>query len=172
MGEEVKTTTQPQEPANNPQEPANTQEDYIKALADLKANSVSKEQYNKLKEDNQKLLQAIINGEKIEIDPAESKDIKTLRNELFNSEQPLSNLEYATKALELRSKLISEGKQDPFLPVGHQVTITNEDIEAAERVAECLQACIDYAAGDSTIFTNELQRIMKDAAPARGTKRK
>lgn len=159
-------------PEQNPLTENDQNADYIKALQELKQNTVSKDVYDKLKEDNTKLLKAIINGDQINVDESDSKDIKTLRNELFNSEQPLSNLEYATKVLELRSKLISEGKQDPFLPIGHQVTITNEDIEGAERVAQCLKQCIDYAAGDSSIFTNELQRIMKDAAPARGVQRK
>ena len=54
--------------------------------------------------------------------------------------------------------MIAEGKPDPFLPIGKQIMPTNEDIEAANRVAEVFQSCVDYAEGDSAVFTNELQR--------------
>lgn len=53
---------------------------------------------------------------------------------------------------------MAEGKPDPFLPVGNQIAPTDDDIAAAERVAKVLQECVDYADGDSAVFTNELQR--------------
>ena len=42
---------------------------------------------------------------------------------------------------------------------------TNEDYEAAQKVADAFQSCIDVAEGDPEIFTRELMRITKDAAP-------
>ena len=88
-----------------------------------------------------------------------------MRKELFNGDAQLTNLEYVTKALELRDQLIAAGKPDPFLPYGEKIAPTNEDVEAANRVAKVLRECVDYADGDSSIFTNELQRVMIDTAP-------
>lgn len=142
--------------------------DYIATIKELKETTVPKDQYAKLKEENKRLLQSVLNGEQIE-GAAESStpDVATLRKELFSGEAELTNLSYVTKALELRDQLIADGKPDPFLPVGHNIAPTNEDIEAANRVAKVLKECVDYADGDSAIFTSELQRVMIDTAPRR-----
>ena len=39
---------------------------------------------------------------------------------------------------------------------------TDDDVKTAEKVAQVLQECVDYAEGDSAVFTNELQRRMVD----------
>ena len=41
----------------------------------------------------------------------------------------------------------------------------NSDYEAAQRVADALQSCVEVADGDSEIFTRELMRITNDVAP-------
>lgn len=148
--------------------------DYIKAIQELKANSVPREQYSKLKDENSKLLKSIINGESDIITSTsanstivdEETKIKELRKDLFSgNSQHMSNLEYISKMLDLRNKVIEQGGQDPFLPHGSKVMPDNNDIECANRVATVLEECIEYAEGDSQIFTNELQRRMIDAAP-------
>jgi len=60
--------------------------------------------------------------------------------------------------LELRNTLIAKGERDPFLPYGSQIAPTPEDVEKAEKAAQIYQECIDYADGDSKLFTQELQR--------------
>lgn len=137
---------------------------YIEAIKEMKKNTVDKAAYDKLKEENTQLLTALVNGEKVEIESkVEPIDINKLRDDLFNKEN--SNLEYITKALQLRDELIARGEKDPFLPYGNKIMPTKEDVEAANRVAEKLKECIEYADGDSDIFTTELQRIMVDSAP-------
>ena len=141
--------------------------DYVQAIQELKANSVPKEQYAKLKAENSKLLNSIINGESVEADSLpEKQDIGELRKDLFSGID-LTNLEYVSKTLELRDALIEKGEPDPFLPYGHKYTPDNNDIETANKVATILKECVDYADGDSSIFTNELQRRMIDTAPKR-----
>ena len=90
------------------------------------------------------------------------EEIDDLRNELFNSPRELNNLEYITKAMELRDALIENGEPDPFLPVGKQISPTRDDIEGAEKVAQVYRECIEYADGDSEVFTNELMRRTRD----------
>lgn len=139
---------------------------YIEALREMKANSVNKAAYDKLKEENKQLLDALINGGQVTQElKKEPVDIDSLRKKLFNVETELSNLDYMKTALELREALLDQGSPDPFLPYGQNIAPTDEDIRTADRVAEAIKSCIDYADGDSEIFTNELQRIMVDTSP-------
>ena len=140
--------------------------DYIDQIKKLKENSVSRDDYDKLKADNKKLIDALANGTQIEskvehkIDAVEN--INNLRKKLFGKGNNLNNLEYCKTAVELRDALIENGNRDPFLPFGHNVVTTESDNESAERVASVLKECIEYADGDSDIFTNELQRRSVD----------
>lgn len=140
--------------------------DYIQAINDLKANTVDKAQYEKLKAENKKLLDSLISGQTPEIaKPVEKPDVNELRKELFNPENDLSNLKYVENMLKLRNALIENGERDPFLPIGEKVEITSDTVEKAQNVANLLQDCVDMSKGDSGIFTAELQRIMKDNGP-------
>ena len=133
-------------------------QDYVSAIKEIKENSVDRSKYDALKAENKKLLNAIVNGQEVEgqaNEPAQ-REPDAIRKELFGKEH--SNLEYAKLMLELRNSLISKGERDPFLPYGEQITPTLEDIEKAEKAAQIYQECIDYADGDSKLFTQELQR--------------
>lgn len=137
---------------------------YIEAIKEMKAKSVSRDAYDKLMADNKALLDAMINGGNIELpqEPApEPVDIQKLRNKLFSTENDLNNLEYAKTALEFRNAMIDQKGIDPFLPMGAKISPTAEDVQGAEKLATALQSCIDYADGDSQLFTQELMRITK-----------
>lgn len=144
--------------------------DYIEALKEMKNNTVDKATYEKLKDEHNKLLKSFINGEKLNVQQEEPVDIEELRNNLFNKES--SNLEYVTNALKLRDAIIEQGGKDPFLPYGEKIIPTDEDIATANRVAQVLKDTVEYANGDSAIFTTELQRIMVDTGPKPGGKRR
>ena len=142
--------------------------DYISAIKEMKANSVDKAAYDKLKEENKQLLDALINGGQVTQEiTKEPVNIDSLRKKLFSGEAELSNLDYMKTALELREALLDQGSPDPFLPYGQNIAPTDEDIRTADRVAEAIKSCIDYADGDSEIFTSELQRIMVDTSPVK-----
>lgn len=136
--------------------------DYVAAIQELQNNSVSKTQYEKLRTENKKLLDALVSGQKIDLPKEEKPDVDELRKKLFNKDANLSNLEYVDTALKLRNALIEKGERDPFLPVGDRVNETAEMYDIAQRVADGLQECVDFAEGDSGIFTAQLQRITKD----------
>ena len=139
--------------------------DYIAQIKNLKENSVSKDDYNKLKADNKKLIDALASGTQMDVvEPKVSAvdKINELRTKLFSKVTNLNNLEYCDIALQLRDALIENGERDPFLPFGHEVVATDSDYESANRVATVMKECIDYADGDSDIFTNELQRRTVD----------
>jgi len=135
--------------------------DYIAAINELKQNSVDRSKYDALKAENKKLLDSIVNGTEI-AQPAveDKKSTEELRAAYLKEDQ--SNLEYITNTLKLREAIMAEGKPDPFLPIGEQIMPTDEDVKTAEKVAQVLQECVDYAEGDSAVFTNELQRRLVD----------
>ena len=140
----------------------NTQ-DYLTAIKELKQNSVDRSDYDKLKAENKRLIQAVVNGQTVEGESKEEyRDVNVIRDELFNHEH--NNLEYIKLALELRNTLIAKGETDPFLPVGSQIAPTADDAEKAEKVAQVYQECIDYADGDSALFTQELMRRTNTSA--------
>lgn len=146
--------------------------DYIQQIEDLRANSVSRADYDKLKAEHNRAMNALINGGQIDTPKAEKVDKDALRKELFGQDSGLSNLEYWQKTLTLRQAIIDDGGNDPFLPYGQKIAPTAEDVEAANRVAKVVQECIDYADGDSRIFTNELDRRTTDMAPMAGRRRR
>ena len=143
----------------------NTQ-DYLAAIKELKENSVNRSEYDKLRAENKRLIDAVVNGqpgqEETVVVKHSKEQIDDLRNELFNSPRELNNLEFITKAMELREALMENGEPDPFLPVGKQISPTRDDIEGAEKVAQVYKECIEYADGDSEVFTNELMRRTRD----------
>lgn len=165
MAEEIKNQSVSE------QEKVNDGIDYIEALKEMKQNSVSRESYDKLKSENKQLLDALVQGKEIELPKEEKLDVNELRKKLFNKDASLSNLEYVDTALKLRKALIENGERDPFLPYGDRVDTTAEHYAKAETVANVLQECVDFADGDSGIFTAELQRRTKEAMPAYARKR-
>lgn len=134
--------------------------DYLAAINELKQNSVDRSKYDALKAENKKLLDSIVNGTEIAQHVEEKKSIEELRANYLKEDQ--NNLEYITNVLALREALMAEGKPDPFLPIGEQILPTDDDVTKANDVATVLKECVDYAEGDSDVFTNELQRRLVD----------
>lgn len=148
---------------------------YIDAIQELQRNSVSKERYNKLVEENKNLLQSLVDGgsvttvtEAVE----EKKSLNELRNELFRPKKELTNLEFIEKSLELRDRVLEETGEDCFVSAGHHVTPTAESYANAQRVADIYRECIEYANGNSEIFTQELMRRTVDNPVANINNRK
>lgn len=148
------------------EETSNDSVDYIKAINEMKQNSVSREQYEKLKQENKELLDTLINGGQVtNVMEAPTKTIQEIRSELFSKEaadKGMTNLEFVSKSLELRDAIIESGGMDPFLPVGKGIELTRDDYEAAEFTAEQFRECIDMAKGNSEVFTAELMRRTVD----------
>lgn len=133
--------------------------DYLDSLEAIKQNTVSKTDYEKIAKENRELVKALTEGGGYF---GESKDVKTdvgkLREKLFGKAVYSSDLEYFTDMLELRDAVLAEGQPDPFLPFNRDYRPKDEDIATAERIAEELKACVEYAGGDPLVFTSELQR--------------
>ena len=138
-----------------------TTQDYLATIKQLKENTVSKETYLKLKEQNKQLLDSVVNGQTMEqqIPQKEPVDIDALRTDLYGMNSNLSSLEYVDKTLQLRKALMEKGEPDPFVvKAGKTVSPETSDFEKAERVAEALQECVDIADGNPDVFNNEFRR--------------
>lgn len=136
---------------------------YIDEIKNLKKNSVSREEYNKILEENRNLLHSLVEGQPVEqsTEEAPKVDVNGLRKELYTEDNNMTNLEYIDKTLKLRKAIIDEGGQDPFLDFGEKAHVTASEIEAANRVAEALQEMVDAAEGDPVAFRNEFQRRVR-----------
>lgn len=126
--------------------------DLLEEIKNLKANTVSKEEYQKQVEKNKALMRQIIEGGGTNSEPEETVNIEDLRNEIFNNSQKLSNLDFWKKVLTLREERLKEGI-DPFLPKGKKTVYTRQDVEAANHVAEVIEHCIEESEDNPAIFT-------------------
>ena len=155
------------------QQPVGNEPDYIKALQEQKANSVSKELYDKALEENRKLITALKEGSQVSLgEPTEKKDIAELRRDLFsNLEGGVPNLEMAKKLVALRDAILEDPKAwDPALPNGKGYKYNPQDEEEAEQVFQLMKHCIEYSEGDNDLFTQEFQRHIRDDGSMRKKK--
>jgi hypothetical protein len=124
-----------------------------KALQEQKANSIPKEEYQKLQEDYKQLVDVVINGSTANAGANEPKaDIEKLKSD-FNSSEPKTNLQKWQEALALRKAIIEDGGIDPFVPQGRKYVATEDDYASAERIAKVVEETIEESQGDSEVFT-------------------
>ena len=153
-----------------PNEEASMETDYVEAIKNLKENSVSKADYDALRLENKKLLQAVVNGQTIEVEPVEPEvDLAQLRKNVFDNPNQ-TNLEYVTKVLKLRDAVLEKEGYDVFVPQSSQYSPTQDDIARAQRVAKQFKEMVDIADGNPNVFLNEFQRRVKDDMPIRRKK--
>lgn len=141
-------------------EPAGN-EQYIAAIKELKENTVSKEEFLKVKKENKQLLDTLVNGQTIEQPVVENKKtIQELKDHLM--EDGLTNLDYVTTSLELRNRVLEDEGRDLYCPEGTQYSPSVQDRETAKKVADTLQEMIDIADGSPEVFNSEFQRRTQD----------
>ena len=147
-----------QNPDNEPEMTAN---EYINQINDLKERTVSREEYERIKNDNRELAKALINGTGANIPgitkPEEKPDLDDLRKKLFTKKSK-NDLEYFTNLLALRDGVMADGQPDPFLPINREFRATAQDEADAERIATQIKEAIEYADGDPAVFSNDLRR--------------
>lgn len=149
------------EKQNPENEPEMTAKEYINQINDLKEKTVSREEYERVKNDNKELAKALINGTGANIPgitkPENKPDLDDLRKKLFTKKSK-NDLEYFTNLLALRDGVMADGQPDPFLPVNREFRATAQDEADAERIATQIKEAIEYANGDPAVFSNDLRR--------------
>lgn len=153
-----------------PNEEASMETDYVEAIKSLKQNSVSKADYDALRLENKKLLQAVVNGQTVEVEPEEPEvDLADLRKKVFDNPNQ-TNLEYVTNVLKLRDAVLEKEGYDVFVPQSSQYSPTQDDIARANKVAEQFKEMVEISDGNPRVFLNEFQRRVKDDIPIRRKK--
>lgn len=151
-------------------------EEYIESIKQLKANSVPKDDYEKLKKENKSLLSALIDGKVTpEVEKAMDRqkepgtDVNKLRERLFSPDSNLSNLEFVKTTLELRKALMEKdgpeadiflGKFDPS--IARSPAEMAEEMQLADDTAKKLQEVVDASNGDPSLFQGLLQGVLVD----------
>lgn len=148
----------PEEKKPVPQEEQQTQKkdiDLLKEIENLRANSVSKEEYQKVVDEKQQIIDEVINKRSSSDDqPPSIREPNEVRKELLNTH---TNLKFAELMLELRESCVKHGEPDPFLPVSSQSSPTGEDIAGAEKSAKVLSEAVEYAEGSPELFNKYLE---------------
>lgn len=163
------TNTNETMPAANPAgtppaaEPAveNNHQDYIDAIQELKANSVSIDRYNRVVEENKSLIQTLAQGGTLPNAglPVE-RSAEEIKKELWGSEPITSQTKFVELSLELRDAVLRETGEDIYVSTGHYITPNAEAYASAEKSATIYRECLDYANGNDEVFINELSRRM------------
>ena len=126
-----------------------TNNEYIDAITKLKETTVSKDLYNKLKEENKKLLDSIVNGSDVDVpkNKPEKPDIKALYDKLMDADHPLDNYEYMKTFMEIKNAVQEEHGVDPTVPVGRKFSPEAADLielqQANDTFSEILSNCED-----------------------------
>lgn len=134
--------------------------DLLEEIKNLKANTVSKEEYNKLREEKKQLMRQIINGGGT-TESEETVDLEEIRKSLFENPEDLSDLEFWKKTLALRNERLEKEGVDVFLPKGKKTRYSNMDKESANHVAETIQYFIDEANGSPQVFSALLRNAIE-----------
>lgn len=138
---------------------------YIELIKQVKNNSVSKDEYNRVLQQNKQLAESLMYTQ-----PEESTDskvtysedeIQRLREKLAKQNSGITNLEYITTMLDLRDAIMANGGNDPFVGNNHQNPPDDYDYEAAQNVADGLRQIVDYCDGNAALFNSELKRCCK-----------
>ena len=142
---------------------------YIDTINQMKANSVSRSDYDKVRDENKKLLEAMVNGKYEESSSTEDTakpSIQDLRNKAYGKgSENLSDLEYVTTVLDLRDALLEEEGIDHMIPSGKKYSPDLNDQHCAQKAYEALRHCVDVADGDNEVFIQEITRITVDNGP-------
>lgn len=127
--------------------------DYAQAIKDLKANTVDKAEYEKLKSENSKMLKAFVNGEYApagaETNVTPEQEFKQVVNNLYGKHcAGMTNIDYIKQSLKLRELNLSMGRPDDYGLQGAQL-------------AQTLQACVDDAHDDPSLFNALIKRTVR-----------
>lgn len=157
----------------NINEEVNDTQKYIDTINELKASTVSREAFERVKEENRTLLKSIVDGRPFETSSPEEAGptIDELRNTLYgNKPKHMTDLEYVTGVLDLRDKLLEAEGVDHFIPSGKKYSPDYNDQYVAQRTYEGLRHCVEVANGDNDVFIQEITRITADTGLPRVNK--
>lgn len=147
----------------NENESVNNNQQYIDAINELRKNSISKDKYEKLQEENKQLIDALKNGGQVEMVQEENKpSLQELAEKLCQEDFEPTNAEGWKTAIEFRKTMIDAGFRDPFLPNSRNYTYKEEDSARAQLISDTLEKMIDDSQGNPDMFNALGKQYVKD----------
>ena len=139
---------------------------YAEVIKNLKANTVSREESERVMNENKTLANALATSPAKSTDDAEvelptDEYIDGLRKKLFKINSGISNREYIQTALDLRDAVMARGERDPFLPVNKEYIDNPSDMAAVNHLANGLREIVEYSGNDDALFNSELKRVCR-----------
>ena len=139
---------------------------YAEVIKNLKETTVSREEYNRVMNENKTLANALATSPAKSTDDAEvelptDEYIDGLRKKLFKINGSLSNREFIKTSLDLRDALMARGERDPFLPVSKEYIDNPSDMAAVNNLANGLREIVEYSGNDDALFNSELKRVCR-----------
>jgi hypothetical protein len=137
-------------------------QEYIDQINELKRNTVSREAYDRIKEENRTLLSNIVSGAGVKQDAENAEPVISTSDLIKNTylhNNMGSDIATVKNMLEIRERLMANGGRDPWVGGGNnliasdkQYQPTQADYAEAERQAEALKHCLEMANGDEALF--------------------
>lgn len=138
---------------------------YIDVIKDLKANTVSKAEYERVIAENKTLAEAFATSSPVSTE-TESKPVHTqaeieeLSAKLCTNNS-MTNLEFIKTSLALRDAVLEVHGYDPFLPHNSGYVENEQDVAKVNAIADGLRQMAEYAGNDDKLFNSELRRCCK-----------
>lgn len=142
-------------------------DDSVEIIKQLKQNTVSKEDYNKLQARNNELMKALAEGT---YDPETKKAHEPTQEELdkmytdninaLGKHKYRSNLEAAKRLLQLNDDSIRRG--DGMIGLPTKGTPTQEDIEGVEKTWELMRYAVEEANGSESVYNAVIGDHLRD----------
>lgn len=117
--------------------------------------NAAQEQIKRMAEDNKTITRNLLESNIVNEEPKDNRSIVDIIKDTNNSK---NDIEYLKNALAYRKKLIEEGYPDPFQGHGPKYEADDREQEKADRFAQIIQECLDYADGDISVLSNEVNR--------------
>lgn len=135
--------------------------EYIETINKLKANSVSKDEYLKLRNENKQLLDALASNQVVEVTAEPKRDITEVRKELFTNHSNLSNRQICQDMMELYDYELENRGVNIFMPTDPQYIPTQDDITQVDNMVRGMKSALETANGNDLIFNQEIERLTK-----------
>ena len=136
---------------------------YLDQIQEMKRTHVSREQYDKIRDENKMLLDTIVQGRSLENSSTEEpakRSIEEIANHIYGpGHEKLKDNELISDLFELRNRIKEEHGIDIAIPNGQKYQFDVNDLAAADRVEEGFKHCLEVSEGDNKIFMREAVRL-------------
>lgn len=143
--------------------------DYLATIEAIQKNSVNKEKYDALAEEHKKLLQAVANGQQIELENSQPDlQQREVYLKAYNENKFSNDLEFWDNFINLRKATIKEFGSDPcvtgsygFTPDGDKISATYGEEETIADQMDLIEGMVKEADGNPFLF----KTLMSSAMP-------